>query len=77
MDYAGHLAGIDPPPPGGNLRLQPYVVGDASRRDGASGPDRDLSANAGRDLKWAVTSNSVLDLAVNPDFGQTASIARS
>lgn len=52
-----------PPPPAVRGR-------DASRRDGASGPDRDLSANAGGDLKWAVTSNSVLDLAVNPDFGQ-------
>ena len=71
MDYAGRLTGIDPPPPGRNLRVQPYVVGDANRRDGASGPDRDRSANAGGDLKWAVTSNSVLDLTVNPDFGQT------
>jgi len=71
MDYAGRLTGLEPPPPGRNLRLQPYVVGEATRSETAGGRvDRD-TAEIGTDLKWAVTPNTVLDLTVNPDFGQT------
>lgn len=71
MDYAGVLTGIEPPPPSRNLRLQPYLVGDARRiASGASALGR-RSAEVGTDLKWAMTPNTVLDLTVNPDFGQT------
>lgn len=71
MDYAGRLTGLEPPPPGRNLRLQPYVLGDATRRGAAGGRVDRETAEIGTDLKWAVTSNTVLDLTVNPDFGQT------
>lgn len=71
MDYAGRLTGLEPPPPGRNLRLQPYVLGDATRADTASGRRERESAEIGSDLKWAITTNTVLDLTVNPDFGQT------
>lgn len=71
MDYAGRLTGLEPPPPGRNLRLQPYVLGDATRTDTSGGRLDREQAEIGTDLKWAVTSNTVLDLTVNPDFGQT------
>jgi len=71
MDYAGVLVGIEPPPPGRNLRLQPYAAG-AVRRDGPSPAGRlDATSDLGTDVKWAPTPNSVLDLTLNPDFGQT------
>jgi hypothetical protein len=34
-------------------------------------PSRQVSADVGTDLKWAITTNNILDLTVNPDFGQT------
>lgn len=71
MDYAGRLTGLEPPPPSRNLRLQPYVLGDVSRADVANGRREDERADLGTDLKWAMTTNSVLDLTINPDFGQT------
>lgn len=71
MDYAGRLTGLEPPPPGRNLRLQPYVLGDATRTGTAGGRVDRETAEIGTDFKWAVTSNTVLDLTVNPDFGQT------
>jgi len=70
MDYAGQVTGLEPPPPGRNLRLLPYLVGEALRRDAAM-PQVTGRANAGSDVKWAVTTDTVLDLTVNPDFGQT------
>lgn len=71
MDYAGVLTGIEPPPSSRNLRLQPYVVGDANRTDTGIGATSRRNAEVGTDLKWAMTPSSVLDLTVNPDFGQT------
>lgn len=71
MDYAGRLTGLEPPPPGRNLRLQPYLVGDASTIETATGTRARQMASVGADLKWAMTPSSVVDLAINPDFGQT------
>ncbi len=47
------------------------MLGDASRADTAGGRVDDERAEIGTDLKWAITPNTVLDLTVNPDFGQT------
>ena len=71
MDYSGRLTSVVPPPPGRNLRLQPYAVGEGRRGAGPVAAGTDQSASAGTDLKWAVTPNSVLDLTLNPDFGQS------
>lgn len=71
MDYAGRLVGVEPPPPGRNLRLQPYAVSDANRIGNATDARSHISADVGADLKWAMTPSSVVDLTVNPDFGQT------
>jgi hypothetical protein len=71
MDYAGLLTGLEPPPPGRNLRLQPYAVADVDRMPTRSGEPTRTGATVGTDLKWAPTTSSVVDLTVNPDFGQT------
>lgn len=71
MDYAGRLTGIAPPPAGRNLRLQPYALAHATRREAAPGHESRQTADAGADVKWALTPNTVLDLTANPDFGQT------
>lgn len=69
MDYAGVLTGLEPPPPGRNVRVIPYAVGTTSSLVTADADRHD--ANIGADVKWALTPNSVLDLTVRPDFGQT------
>ena len=70
MDYAGILENIEPPPPSTNLRVQPYLV----MRDDRVGDTEDLfdavTPEIGGDIKWAITSNTVLDLTVNTDFAQ-------
>lgn len=71
MDYAGRLTGLEPPPPSRNLRVQPYMLGDASHTGGAGGTRRNERVEAGTDLKWAMTPNAVLDLTLHPDFGHT------
>ncbi|MEM6326200.1 MAG: DUF5916 domain-containing protein [Bacteroidota bacterium] len=69
MAFAGTLTGIEPPPPGRNLRVQPYVLTEAGRLGDAPFSD-DAGAQVGGDLKWAVTPTTVLDLTVNTDFAQ-------
>ena len=70
MDVAGLLTGIVAPPPSRNLRLQPYAV--SSVQTSRSRADREVvEGSAGLDLKWAVSPSTIVDLTVNPDFGQT------
>ncbi len=70
MDMAGSLTGLEPPPPGRNVRLQPFAVGEARRGAAAAvGRQRDLQGNIGVDAKWAVSPSTVVDLTVRPDFG--------
>ncbi|MEM6646532.1 MAG: DUF5916 domain-containing protein [Bacteroidota bacterium] len=66
MEYGGDVAGLEPPPPGRNVRIQPYATTVYNRLGDAS----DTTPDIGGELKWAVTSNSVLDLTVNTDFAQ-------
>ncbi|MEM1094091.1 MAG: DUF5916 domain-containing protein [Bacteroidota bacterium] len=66
MEYGGDVAGLEPPPPARNVRAQPYLTTTYNR----VGDDNDTTPDVGGELKWAVTSNSVLDLTVNTDFAQ-------
>ena len=70
----GHLEGLGRLPRARHLELLPYVTSRNERRDF---PDQhpyrsssDYFADAGLDLKYGLTSDLTLDLAVNPDFGQ-------
>jgi len=66
MRYAGRLEGVDAPSPPRNLRVQPY----ATARTGSARLGDDRDAQVGADLKWAPVPNAVVDLTLNPDFGQ-------
>lgn len=70
MEYAGTLVGLHPPPPSRNLRVQPFVTGRG--QSGASGgaAPRRTALDLGGDLKWAVTTNTVVDVTVNTDFAE-------
>lgn len=68
VDWYG-IEGID----GGlNLELQPYVSGRFVLQRPPESLDQSWRAlpNAGFDLKYGVTGDFTLDVAVNPDFGQ-------
>jgi hypothetical protein len=71
MSYAGRLAGLQPPPPSTNLRVQPYTVVRRDQVQQATLPARvDTEPQLGGDLKWAITPTEVLDVTVNTDFAQ-------
>ncbi len=73
-EYAGRLTALEPPArQPSRLRVQPYVVARAEReRDvvAAAAPERRRTATLGGEARWSVTPAAVLDVAVNPDFGQ-------
>ena len=68
MPYEAILRGIETPPPGRNLQITPYVLGQAVSGTTDFRPDRD--AEIGGEFKWAVTPGTVLDFTVNTDFAQ-------
>ncbi|WP_250632998.1 carbohydrate binding family 9 domain-containing protein [Rhodoflexus caldus] len=67
MEYAGELTGIRPPPPVPNVQVTPYVLGTNDRYNNSAWQP---SLKAGGEVKWAINSNSVLDLTFNTDFAQ-------
>ncbi|MBN2416724.1 hypothetical protein JXO52_12830 [bacterium] len=70
----GSLTGIKGISPPSRLFISPYVMGRSSYSPAARGGafyERDRwGSNIGLDLKYGITGNLTLDLAVNPDFGQ-------
>lgn len=68
LSQAGTLAGLEPPRQR-LLQVLPYVRGDASEAP-AFDVERTTDADAGGDLKWAITPSLTLDLTVNTDFAQ-------
>jgi len=72
MDYAGLLTNLQPPPPKPNVRVQPYFLTsyDHYKNFGPDVKASETNVKVGGDLKWAINSNSVLDLTTNTDFAQ-------
>lgn len=66
MEYAGRLTGIRPPLTGTNLQVTPYGMSNSVNGNGKSG----TALQFGADLKWALTSKTVLDMTIYPDFAQ-------
>ena len=69
LTFAGVLTDLAPPPARANVRVRPYLLGDASR-----GPsDRALGSPAGTvggEVIWAPNANSLVELTANTDFAQ-------
>jgi hypothetical protein len=71
MDYAGILTGIKPPPPSPNIRIQPYLLVSSDKYNGSEVGNYDkTNLKLGGEAKWAINSNTVLDLTFNTDFAQ-------
>ena len=67
--YLGEVTGIAPPPPTRNVRVRPYVIGDAVR-EGVGAKYESPAGRVGGEITWAPTPNAVLDLTANTDFAQ-------
>jgi Domain of unknown function (DUF5916)/Carbohydrate family 9 binding domain-like len=72
MNYAGRLTNLQPPPPTTNIRFQPYVLTQYSHEQNIVPGinNENTTVKVGGDLKWAVNTNTILDLTVNTDFAQ-------
>jgi hypothetical protein len=72
MKYEGRLTNLQPPPPKTNIRFQPYVLTQYNHEQNII-PDvtnENTTVKVGGDLKWAVNTNTILDLTINTDFAQ-------
>jgi len=69
--FAATLVGIEAPRSGANLDFKPYAISSVTT-DRAVTPSRlnDPEAEAGLDMKYAVTQGLVADLTLNTDFAQ-------
>jgi len=72
MSYAGILKNLQPPPPKPNIRFQPYALGSYDHYSISDSSVKPYQTNGkfGGDLKWAINTNTVLDLTANTDFAQ-------
>jgi hypothetical protein len=69
--FAATLVGIVAPPSGANLDVKPYAISSLTTdRVGTPRLSNDPEAEAGLDVKYAVTQGLVADLTVNTDFAQ-------
>ncbi len=68
----GHLTGLVALPHAKQLELLPFGLARLESLPPSDNRDRvrDVSANGGLDLKYAISSNFTLDATFNPDFGQ-------
>jgi hypothetical protein len=65
---AGTLSGLPDASQGRNLRLKPWIAGNATRGLAAARFDKDQ--HIGLDAKYGVTPSLTLDVTVKPDFAQ-------
>lgn len=71
MDYAGVIKNLQPPPPSPNVRIQPFFLASYNRYKNIENREpENSSAKIGGEIKWAINSNTVLDLTFNTDFAQ-------
>ncbi len=72
MAYSGLLKNLQPPPPKPNIRIQPYILTsyDKYKNFSASVDPEETNLRYGGDIKWAINTNTILDLTFNTDFAQ-------
>jgi hypothetical protein len=70
LAYTGTLVwDEEPPPPGPNISIIPYTLGNMSKDYEKDDPTK-FHGEIGGDIKIGVTSSLNLDLTINPDFSQ-------
>lgn len=69
LSLAGQLTGLNLQNPG-NLKVIPYVLGQAAKNYQAVDAKTDLKGEAGVDIKYSITPSMTLDLTYNTDFAQ-------
>lgn len=69
LSLAGTLRGLNLQTPG-NLKLIPYVLGQASKDYTTTPPTTKVTPEIGGDVKFSVTPSITLDLTYNTDFAQ-------
>ncbi len=68
----GHLVGMNEIKPPIHLEVLPYMLSKVSDLyvPQLSSLHREIIGNAGLDVKYGISNNFTLDMAINPDFGQ-------
>lgn len=69
LSLAGTLTGLNLKSPG-NLKIIPYVLGNATSNNLVSPKSNSSNAKVGGDIKYSVTPSLTLDLTYNTDFAQ-------
>jgi len=69
VSQAGRLGGLNVPDPR-NLKITPYVLGQAARDYAIANSDFDATGDFGGDLKYSITPALTLDATYNTDFAQ-------
>ena len=69
LSLAGALRGLNLQSPG-NLKLIPYVLGQAAKDYSKTPPTTKVTPEIGGDVKFSVTPSITLDLTYNTDFAQ-------
>lgn len=66
----GHLVGIENIKPKRNIQITPYTLGQFSHYKEDGVVHKTPVSKIGTDVKVGITSNTILDLTINPDYGQ-------
>ena len=71
MPYEAILTGLELPPDNGvNVQLNPYMLVSADRETKEGVTKQNSDVKVGGEAKWALSTNSVLDVTYNTDFAQ-------
>jgi hypothetical protein len=71
MPYEAVLTGLEPPLNNGwNLQLNPYFLMDSKKVSKEGEVQQEVDVKAGGEIKYALGTNSVLDVTYNTDFAQ-------
>ncbi|MCG8373131.1 MAG: carbohydrate binding family 9 domain-containing protein, partial [Balneolales bacterium] len=76
MEYEALLTNLVSPPPSTNIQINPYALGDLQYVDDAGNTNSEFDPKIGGDIKWGISTNSVLDLTFNTDFAQAEADAQ-
>jgi len=72
VSHFGHLKNLTGISPSSHFEILPYVVSSMKYepKSTLNSDGKEFMRNAGFDVKYALSTNLILDAAINPDFGQ-------